>query len=115
MDLDGIIKELLAERNRLDQIIKAMEKPGEPNPGGKGPAVKAKGRRGRKFMNEQDRLEVSERMRRYWAARREKQTGEQSPEPAPGLPDAAPKVSPEGPTCAFIETGQAPLTRAMGA
>jgi hypothetical protein len=30
-----------------------------------------KKRRGRKFMNEEDRKEVSERMKKYWASRRE--------------------------------------------
>ena len=29
-----------------------------------------KKRRGRKSMNEEDRMEVSERMKKYWAARR---------------------------------------------
>jgi hypothetical protein len=33
------------------------------------PVVKK--RRGRKFMNEDDRKDVSERMKRYWAKRRE--------------------------------------------
>ncbi len=32
-------------------------------------------RRGRKFMNEEDRQKVSERMRQYWASRRPVETG----------------------------------------
>ena len=36
-----------------------------------------KKRRGRKFMNEEDRREVSERMKRYWASRREQKREEQ--------------------------------------
>jgi hypothetical protein len=80
MDLDAIIRELLAEHKKLDNLIRTLEKKG---PGGAGPQPK---RRGRKFMDSAGRREVSERMRQYWAKRREQQGA-----PA-GLPDEPEKT-----------------------
>jgi hypothetical protein len=71
MDLDKIIRKLYEERAKLDEIIRTLEQLHRS-----GPVVKsevAKKRRGRKFMNEEDRKEVSERMKKYWAARRGKE------------------------------------------
>lgn len=65
MDLNQVIQELVKERNRLDALIRALEK------GLDAPAPKpVKSRRGRKFMSPGERSEVAERMRRYWAARK---------------------------------------------
>ena len=76
MDVNQIIRELTEERKKLARIIEALEK-GKIE--GLSPS-KPRGRRGRKSMDEAGRQEVSERMKRYWAARRaEKQ---QSPPPA---------------------------------
>jgi hypothetical protein len=67
MDLYRIIRELVQERDRLQRIIESLE------------GVKSYGkvhlqpdtrRRGRKSMDHAARVEVSERMKRYWAARR---------------------------------------------
>ena len=68
MDLDKVIAKLQGERAKLDEIITALEQ--LKLSGADIPKVIVKKRRGRKFMNEEDRREVSERMKRYWAARR---------------------------------------------
>jgi len=72
MDLNQVIQELTKERNRLDALIRALEK------GLDAPSPKpVKSRRGRKFMAPGERTAVAERMRRYWAARK----GTTSPPP----------------------------------
>lgn len=107
MDLDWIIRELLAEHRRLNHMIRAMEEPGRKAPAAKSSKNnKLTGeRRGRKFMDGPARQEVSERMTRYWAMRRAKATRPK--------PDAA-HVSPSGPGCASIETrGQRESSRSL--
>lgn len=69
MDLYAIIRELQIEKQKLDRIIKALEKLGNrTSPDGKvpGPSGLPKCKGG------DERREVSERMRIYWAHRREK-------------------------------------------
>ena len=68
MNLDDIIRTLHEERKRIDRIIRTLEEQESgPKPG--------KSRRGRKSMDREARQQVSERMKRYWAGRREEQTG----------------------------------------
>lgn len=65
-DLYNIIRELVNERNKLDRIIESLEQmilSGETSE----PILK---RRGRKSMDPVARKQVSERMKRYWAKRR---------------------------------------------
>ena len=64
MDLWNALKELNEERERLDKVIATLEalKSGNDLP--------AKSRRGRKSMPAGERRLVSERMKRYWEARR---------------------------------------------
>ena len=62
-----MIRRLRDERNRLDGIIATLE---ELQNIADTKKVIPKKRRGRKFMDEEGRKEVSERMKRYWAARR---------------------------------------------
>jgi hypothetical protein len=69
MDLHRILGELHAERQRLIRSIQMLEAL-------QGQAVKAppqavKAKRGRKHMGAAEREAASERMKRYWAARRE--------------------------------------------
>jgi hypothetical protein len=102
MDLDGIIRDLLNERNRVDRIIRTLEQQesegtSEPRP---------KSRRGRKSMDSAARQEVSERMRLYWAKQRERRAanGPQAGLPAAGQQDSKPRVreasvSLAGPDC----------------
>lgn len=64
MDLYRAIEELYEEKRRVEQAIAALENHGSIT---SAPAR----RRGRKSMNEEERKQVSERMRKYWDSRRE--------------------------------------------
>lgn len=66
-DFTKIIQDLKAERDMLDRTIAALS---AFSAGTASPSAPARSRRGRKSMNDQERREVSERMRRYWAGRR---------------------------------------------
>jgi hypothetical protein len=74
MELDKVIAKLQGERAKLDAIIASLEQ--LKRSGADVPKELVKKRRGRKFMNEEDRKEVSERMKRYWAARRKQKNDE---------------------------------------
>ncbi len=65
MDLSRTIQELQKEKRRLDQAIVVLEQLLDH-----GTASIPAGRRGRKSMSAEERLQVSQRMQRYWAARR---------------------------------------------
>jgi hypothetical protein len=73
MDLYRIISELAEEKNRLDRIIQSLEGVAQTEGGFAPPPVS---RRGRKSMDGPARKEVSERMKRYWARRREQRAAE---------------------------------------
>lgn len=64
MDLYQAIQELYEEKRRLDQAIAVLEGQGGIH------AVCEPTRRGRKSMNDEERKEVSARMKRYWDGRR---------------------------------------------
>ncbi|MGA2132834.1 MAG: hypothetical protein ABSH50_11115 [Bryobacteraceae bacterium] len=66
MDLSKTLSELYEEKIRLDKVIASLEQLAE-NP--LSIPVSAS-RRGRKFMSPQERRQVSERMRKYWAERK---------------------------------------------
>ena len=69
MDLYKAIRTLYEEKDRLDRLIQSLEQlqaRGETNPH---PPMRA--RRGRKKMTAAERQEVSARMKKYWASRRE--------------------------------------------
>ena len=63
-DFNSIVNDLYRERERLDGVIAVLQE----LEGGKTAAPKPV--RGRKFMSQEERGEVSERMRRYWESRR---------------------------------------------
>ena len=69
MDLHKTIQELYAEKEKLERVIASLEElqraAAENLASGSG-----KRRRGRKSMGAQERLDVSERMKKYWAGRR---------------------------------------------
>jgi hypothetical protein len=65
VDLNRILQELYARREQLVQTIAALE----AHTGSGLPKQDFK-RRGRKFMSAEEREQVSERMKRYWASRR---------------------------------------------
>jgi hypothetical protein len=64
MDLNKAIRDLREELEKLNQVIASIE---EFESTGTLPPPR---RRGRKSMPEQERLLVSERMKKYWASRR---------------------------------------------
>jgi hypothetical protein len=75
MDLYKAIQELYEEKERLERVIASLEelqRTGLPLP----PATK---RRGRKTMDDKEREEVSARMKKYWASR--KQSDKALPQP----------------------------------
>lgn len=68
MDLDKVIRDLYDEKKRLDQIIVSLEQ--MEKSGRQVVAAPRERRRGPKLMNAQARMEVSRRMKEYWASRR---------------------------------------------
>jgi len=70
MDLYKAIQDLYAEKEKLERVIASLEE--LQRTAGTLPAVpKPARRRGRKSMDSAERQEVSERMRKYWANRRQ--------------------------------------------
>jgi hypothetical protein len=67
MDLRQALEQLYAEKKRIENVIASLEallRNGE-EPGPVQPS-----RRGRKSMSAEERRQVSERMKKYWADRR---------------------------------------------
>jgi len=67
MNVLGAIRQLQLERDRLTAVIAELEALADSGDGG---APTRHSTRGRKFMGEAERREVSARMKRYWARRR---------------------------------------------
>jgi hypothetical protein len=65
MDLAKTIEELRREKQKLDRVIASLEE----LQAAVTVAPLRKERRGRKSMGAEERREVSERMKKYWAAR----------------------------------------------
>ena len=63
MDVTKTLRELYAEKKRLDRVIARLEVQ-------RGAASRRAKTRGRSTMGPNERLEVSRRMTAYWAARR---------------------------------------------
>jgi hypothetical protein len=82
MDLYKAIQDLYAEKEKLERVIASLEELQRAGASVPEPAKPAK-RRGRKSMTAAERQEVSERMRKYWASRR------QAPERKPPHPSGA--------------------------
>ena len=81
MDLYKAIQDLYAEKEKLERIIASLEEL-QRTAGALPVMPKPAKRRGRKSMNPSERQEVSERMRKYWAGRR--QPKQQEPSGASG-------------------------------
>ena len=64
MDLYKAIRELTEQRKQLDVAIATLESLIAGN------SVQPPSRRGRKYMSEEERAVVSERMKKYWSAKR---------------------------------------------
>ena len=71
MDLHKAIQELRLEKERLEQVIASLEEL-QGSAAVVPPLAQRVKCRGRKFMDPQERQEVSQRMKKYWAARRKK-------------------------------------------
>jgi hypothetical protein len=69
VDLYKAIRALYDEKKRLDKLIESLEELHARGSRVERPVVRS--RRGRKKMSAAERLEVSERMKKYWAARRD--------------------------------------------
>jgi len=73
MDFKKLIASLYTEREKLERVIASLEELRDSVYGaGAEGGLK---RRGRKSMPEAERLEVSERMKKYWAKRRKAVAG----------------------------------------
>jgi hypothetical protein len=68
MDIYKAIRELYAEKQKLDLIITVLE---QLESAERGVASQPYKRRGRKSMGVRERQEVSERMKKYWTNRRQ--------------------------------------------
>jgi len=79
MNLHQMIRDLRERQKQLEFVIAELEALERIRSGQPGYAVPALRQRGRKFMNAQERREVSERMKRYWSARKaQESTGKKS-------------------------------------
>jgi hypothetical protein len=72
MDLYKAIQELYAEKEKLERVIASLEEL-QRTAGTLPVLTKIAKRRGRKSMTARERREVSERMKKYWAGRRQDQ------------------------------------------
>lgn len=87
VDLYKAIRTLYDEKERVDRLISSLERMKARGPDRAPQVIRI--RRGRRRMTAAERLEVSQRMKRYWAARR-LQPGSESasdavPDPTPHL------------------------------
>jgi hypothetical protein len=71
MDLYKAIQELYLEKERLERVIASLEELQRTAGAVPEPPAPPR-RRGRKSMTSKERQEVSDRMKKYWAARRKK-------------------------------------------
>lgn len=69
MDLQPIIRILQLELERVEKAIAQLEQLQNASGNGSGDH-RNKSKRGRKSMGSEERREVSERMKKYWASRR---------------------------------------------
>lgn len=67
MDLQQTIHQLEIQKQKIEFVISELEQLQNSNDSG---SVVMQSRRGRKSMGSEERGQVSERMRRYWANRR---------------------------------------------
>jgi hypothetical protein len=70
MDLTRIIEQLYAERHRVRQAIATLEQFQQEN----NTPIPAPSTRGRKSMGAEERNVVAERMKAYWAKKRQQDT-----------------------------------------
>jgi hypothetical protein len=83
MDLYKAIQDLYVEKEKLERVIASLEELQRAAEGGQS-MLRGSRRRGRKSMGDGERAEVSERMKKYWASRREEEEKRQSERDAHG-------------------------------
>lgn len=90
MDLNEVIRSLYEEKKKLDRLIASLE---SVSANGGAPAARpSKPRRTRRRqVSAERRKEISERMRKYWAARRAKAAKAQSADDRAGGSDSGPE------------------------
>jgi hypothetical protein len=71
LNINKTIRELVEEKKRLDRVIGTLEEMQRTGPVEVAALLQKK--RGRKSMDGQARQQVSERMKRYWEARRKQE------------------------------------------
>lgn len=86
MDLYRALQDLYAEKEKLERAIESLEQLQRAERGGPAANSTSK-RRGRKSMSPEEREEVSERMKRYWAARRNAKREQRQPAGKDGSKD----------------------------
>jgi hypothetical protein len=69
MDLPRLITELRAQKERIERAIAELESLGSDS------TVEGATGRGRKWMPAEERLQVSERMKRYWERKHKDRSG----------------------------------------
>jgi hypothetical protein len=79
MDLYKAIQDLYAEKEKLERVIASLEELQRTAGSVAIPPIKPTKRRGRKSMSSEERQEVSERMRKYWASRRKSEDAKTAP------------------------------------
>lgn len=82
MDVEKALRDLYAEKKRIERAIARLE--------GTVRGSASRSTRGRKIMGEEERREVSRRMKAYWAARRGRR--EETPEEPPQSGESGPSV-----------------------
>jgi hypothetical protein len=70
MDLYRLIQDLHAEKEKLERVIASLEELQRAAGLSVPPEQGAAKRRGRKTMGLEERQQVSERIKKYWASRR---------------------------------------------
>jgi hypothetical protein len=72
LDINRILAELKAERDRIEQAIASIEKIGSPMRRRGRPPGQPSGRRRRRRLTPEGRRRLSEMMKKRWAERRKK-------------------------------------------
>ena len=90
MDIELVIQELRARREKITRMIEMLEKLEVTEE-----APRPEQRRGRKSMGTTERRKVSERMKRYWEARKNAERGGSANE-RPGINESGTMEASEG-------------------
>jgi hypothetical protein len=85
MDLNKLLQDLNAEKDKLERVIASIEELQRATIAEIRPVPDSGKRRGRRSMSPEEKQEVSVRMRKYWTSRLK---------PGPTTPPATPHVPP---------------------